>query len=49
MSEAEIRNLADEADEWTPGENSKPRRLTRGSDIEIAERVIADLPSRERR
>src|SRR5580704_8801320 len=45
MSEADIRNLADETDEWTPGENTKPRRLTRGSDIEIAERVIADLQS----
>jgi hypothetical protein len=45
MSEAEIRDLADEAEEWTPGEGTEPRRLARGSDIEIAKRVIADLQS----
>ena len=46
MSEEAIRDLADAAEPWTPGPEAKPLPLSRGSDIEIAERVINDVETR---
>ena len=52
MSDDEIRALVDEAEEFEPDDdlqlppNSPPRRLTIGSDVEIARRVADDLHAR---
>jgi P4 family phage/plasmid primase-like protien len=46
MTDEAIRDLAGEAGQWAPGATTKPHPLNRGSDIEIAERVIRDIDAR---
>jgi putative DNA primase/helicase len=46
MTDEAIRDIAEEAVGWTPGEETKPHPLARGSDIEIARRVIGDVEAR---